>query len=205
MNISFKGLANTKYVADQQKGEDCWLEALENVVQLYYGDVAGNLNHLSDYLRHAMIQDHYDGYDPVRDNVKSPMKCYPDILACCGIETKWHILGKGTNEINQFNHNALIQMLDQHRVALARVDIKHLPNYGGQSGNHAIVITDYVIDANQTLFYHGLDSNFETQEQYWRADHLQTALNYKDSALFGQGQLLITNQSARWPHKTVRM
>ena len=194
MNISFKGLSNTRYVADQQAGFDCWLEAIENVVQLYYGDTAGNLNKLSDYLRQAMIQDNYAGYNAQTDNVDSPMVRYPEILARCGVSTKWYNFGKG----EQFDHRALMQVLDQNRIALAVVNVQHLPNYGGQKGYHAMVIANYVVDANNVLFYRGLDSNFEKQEQYWRALYLQNALNFNPLMLKGQAQLLITDNRAHW-------
>ena len=187
MIISFKGFEKTERIADKQNGPVCWLEAIENLVQLDNPYIS---NDFSEKLIRAMIEDNYQGYNPQKRNVRDAHIHYPEILRACGIEADWY----------NFDHDFLRSVLQQNRGVFLMGFCQFLQQYNGQQDTHAIVLTDAKIDGQNCLWYYGIDSNFPKTTCYWPWNQIQDfALSYVNT--WHLPALLVTRKPMRWPHK----
>lgn len=181
-NPSTGGRSYLQSIIDLQQGPTCGLEAVENVVQMFFS-ARNNLQdtHLIPFAKQhgTLVPDsggswlHPSGYQP--------------LLAEFGIGTNWY----------DFDHKVLVTALRANRVVIAVVDAHQIDreSYPPESG-HAVVITNYVLDPTRkrVVGYVGMDSNHSGEERAWSASALKRAALFPDHA-----PLLITDAPGRVP------
>lgn len=195
--VSFKGFTWTRPISDIQIGPTCWANAMENVVQLMSGDTTGRLNNLSEVI-YKMVSDDPKRWSAVRSEKDGPMsewnipfEKYPEMLREFQVESS----------IERFSHKSIQKALAEHRPVLVCGDVKHLKQYKGEVGGHALVAVDY--DPRRGV-YTLLDSNFENA---YEVDKKTLEKFAKSSLAFKlrnwiSGNMIVAKDTARWPWKT---
>jgi hypothetical protein len=178
------GLSYIESIVDLQQGPTCGLEAVENVVQMFFPA----RNDLQDThliplaTRSGMMMLDSDGpwLHPAG---------YKPLLQAFRIRASWYA----------FDHGVLVEALRANRVVIAVVDAHQIDceTYPPESG-HAVVITNIVLDPSRKRLvgYVGMDSNHPGQERVWDALALEQAARFPD-----HGPLLITDSPARFPNE----
>lgn len=175
------GLFDISRVVDQQEGPTCGFEAVETVIQLFRpagDDLSQRLLPSLAYRNGHLMQDE-EGYSLAIAGIRP-------LLQAFRIPATWSV----------FDHNVLISALHNDRVVIAVVDANILDpgTYGEPQSWHAIVLTNYVLDARgHVVGYVGADSNYSHQERWWPHETVRLA-----AKACRQSPLLITQNAARW-------
>jgi len=199
-NISFAGFRKTKKIVDRQNGPECWLEAMENLIQLYIGDKSGASNQSTEKkLREILANNkarygyytYIDEEGQLADNVSSA-ESYKTLLDDVGIPVSWY----------PFSHATLVKALALDRCVLLRVKAfvyyypgRSIQSYVNDKSHHAIVVSDSAI-VNGVEGYYILDSNL-TDELFLPKDVLELAAVTHPAANVNMS-MLITDGPAKW-------
>lgn len=194
MDISFKGFTNTSSIADQQVGKSCWLESVENIIQL---DNQQD-NSFSERIHKELASNHVPWYDPIeRKIIQAPNNSH--ILIMMQLLQKYDL----PSDWYYFDHMHLQNMLHQNRGVIICGNVEFLDiyryYYPGTNGAHAMVVSRIEKGSDGIPYYWGIDSNFPKGDCYWPLAQLEAyAMSYQHT---NNPTMLITQRPLKWKYK----